>query len=562
MLKSLPTIDEILDSDSDTKTKSLPVSNIKTNIPVDCKNMDCKLECKNINVKPLYSVKFLNDVSKALIPGIIYNHPTNYKGIRIPETIKIKGEVLFNDKAYIGKGGFGIVYGYESTQKKGGIAVKMIKGNDIDDAWKELDILRALNKSNCNRYYTRMSYVIVQDLPIFIMNLWDGDLRDVIGCVNISTAMSCILQLLKGFACIYENTKQKLLYTDLKCDNFLYRLVSDNSKSVINVVIADIGGFAPEYKPFTEESVATYPPPLLSRYSMANPDNNRIVTGNVRALWPSVYWGLGVVFLQLMGYSKEINSKFYWSRSQKISARYLGRLYKKFVKKNKKLKYILQALLLLKLYYDPNKNKQKGIIIRYPDSPIFYKKLILDIEQFLSSNQNRNKKQDIINLFQFTTKKRRSKRRKSPKKKSKKRRSKKRSKRKRSKRRSKSKRRKSKKRSNSKRKKSKRRSKSKRRKSRRRSKSKLKCNSPVRSTKPQKKRMVKACSGGREKLIHYGASGYGHNYSVAARRSFRARHKCDSANDKLTARYWACEDLWAGPGGSTKKCPENRQCKY
>ena len=74
--------------------------------------------------------------------------------------------------------------------------------------------------------------------------------------------------------------------------------------------------------------------------------------------------------------------------------------------------------------------------------------------------------------------------------------------------------------------------------------------------------MVKACSGGREKLIHYGASGYGHNYSVAARRSFRARHKCDSANDKLTARYWACEDLWAGPGGSTKKCPENRQCKY
>ena len=74
--------------------------------------------------------------------------------------------------------------------------------------------------------------------------------------------------------------------------------------------------------------------------------------------------------------------------------------------------------------------------------------------------------------------------------------------------------------------------------------------------------MVRACSGGSEKLIHYGASGYGHNYSPAARKSFRARHKCDSANDKLTARYWACKDLWAGPGGSKKECPKNRRCKY
>jgi hypothetical protein len=26
----------------------------------------------------------------------------------------------------------------------------------------------------------------------------------------------------------------------------------------------------------------------------------------------------------------------------------------------------------------------------------------------------------------------------------------------------------------------------------------------------------------------------------AARKSFAARHKCDTANDKTTARYWAC----------------------
>lgn len=30
----------------------------------------------------------------------------------------------------------------------------------------------------------------------------------------------------------------------------------------------------------------------------------------------------------------------------------------------------------------------------------------------------------------------------------------------------------------------------------------------------------------------------------ARRKSFHARHKCDTANDILTARYWACKHLW------------------
>ena len=47
-----------------------------------------------------------------------------------------------------------------------------------------------------------------------------------------------------------------------------------------------------------------------------------------------------------------------------------------------------------------------------------------------------------------------------------------------------------------------------------------------------------------------------------ARKSFRARHKCSQAKSKLTARYWACKNLWAGSGGSTKSSPKNRQGKY
>ena len=93
-------------------------------------------------------------------------------------------------------------------------------------------------------------------------------------------------------------------------------------------------------------------------------------------------------------------------------------------------------------------------------------------------------------------------------------------------------------------------------------KSKMACNKPKKSDRKCKKKMVKACEGGKEKLIHFGASGYGHNYSAAARKSFKARHKCGTAKSKLTARYWACKNLWAGKGGSKKSNPSGVRGKY
>lgn len=89
---------------------------------------------------------------------------------------------------------------------------------------------------------------------------------------------------------------------------------------------------------------------------------------------------------------------------------------------------------------------------------------------------------------------------------------------------------------------------------------KMKCNSPIKSWRKSKKKVVKACSRGREKIIHYGASGYGHNYSTQARKSFRARHRCDSANDMLSARYWACRDLWSSRS-PRRRCPSGMRCK-
>jgi len=86
------------------------------------------------------------------------------------------------------------------------------------------------------------------------------------------------------------------------------------------------------------------------------------------------------------------------------------------------------------------------------------------------------------------------------------------------------------------------------------------CNKPQKSWKPSKKRVVKACSKGKEKIIHFGATGYGNNYNSIARKSFRARHKCDTANDKLTARYWSCKFLWSKQSDIIS-CPKSRRCK-
>jgi len=90
----------------------------------------------------------------------------------------------------------------------------------------------------------------------------------------------------------------------------------------------------------------------------------------------------------------------------------------------------------------------------------------------------------------------------------------------------------------------------------------MKCNSPrpLRRGEPgfaKKKRVVKACEGGKERIVKYGAKGYGHNYSDSAKKSFRARHRCDTPGSRLGARYWACQDLW--PKGKKTTNPKAKK---
>jgi hypothetical protein len=72
----------------------------------------------------------------------------------------------------------------------------------------------------------------------------------------------------------------------------------------------------------------------------------------------------------------------------------------------------------------------------------------------------------------------------------------------------------------------------------------LPCNSPRRTSGERKKFVVRACQNGQSKVIRYGDPDMTiKKNNPARRRSFRARHGCDSnPPSKLTARYWSCKN--------------------
>jgi len=68
-------------------------------------------------------------------------------------------------------------------------------------------------------------------------------------------------------------------------------------------------------------------------------------------------------------------------------------------------------------------------------------------------------------------------------------------------------------------------------------------NKPKRTPGKNKKFAVLAKKGKQVKLVRYGDPNMSIKKSDPKRRaSFRARHKCDTAKDKLTARYWSCRN--------------------
>ena len=67
-------------------------------------------------------------------------------------------------------------------------------------------------------------------------------------------------------------------------------------------------------------------------------------------------------------------------------------------------------------------------------------------------------------------------------------------------------------------------------------------NKPKRAKTKSKKFAVLAKKGDQIKLVRFGDPNMTIKKDQPARRkSFRARHKCDTAKDKFSARYWSCK---------------------
>jgi hypothetical protein len=85
-------------------------------------------------------------------------------------------------------------------------------------------------------------------------------------------------------------------------------------------------------------------------------------------------------------------------------------------------------------------------------------------------------------------------------------------------------------------------------------KSEMPCNKPRRTPDhPKKSHVVKACEGGREKVIRFGEQGAktagkpkaGESDRMKKKRaSFKARHARNIAKGKMSAAYWADREKW------------------
>jgi hypothetical protein len=77
-------------------------------------------------------------------------------------------------------------------------------------------------------------------------------------------------------------------------------------------------------------------------------------------------------------------------------------------------------------------------------------------------------------------------------------------------------------------------------------KSAMKCNAPKRTPgHATKSHVVKACSGGVEKIIRFGQQGVkGSPAGTARNKSFKARHAKNIAKGKMSAAYWADKVKW------------------
>ena len=120
---------------------------------------------------------------------------------------------------------------------------------------------------------------------VAIMDLMDGTLRDL-RSLDINDKIQVIKRLAEHLLCLknMEISDHNLSYTDLKEGNILYKCFPNNK---MKIVIGDIGSICDDPR---KRGAGTYPSPESLMKFEPNCDEGTMV------------WGLGVTFLEMLGY--------------------------------------------------------------------------------------------------------------------------------------------------------------------------------------------------------------------------------------------------------------------
>lgn len=234
----------------------------------------------------------------------IFNSQSNYKEFieydigdkkyQLPKFIIIEENIVnetakhikFEFYKIINQGSYGVVCLYKNSINEAFV----IKKGKIDS---DINIINYLKKLNiCLFSYVNSKYIS----NFLIMEYMDGNLRDIVSKTkfNINLSFEQIIDIISiliyDFICLTQN---KLIYTDIKLENILYRCNNDNTFSVI---LADIGSIINMNLDNKDSALATYPPANRIIKSDDNIKNGIFYNPNEK----DVVWGVGIIILDLM----------------------------------------------------------------------------------------------------------------------------------------------------------------------------------------------------------------------------------------------------------------------
>ena len=220
----------------------------------------------------------LNRLSVTVIP--------NSTSFKIYYTVTNKKFPLDNIK-FLSSGSYGEVYKFSRNDY--GIAVKTYKSDDDD----EIGVINMLEKEKIPCEIVNSKLLKVGNRYICAMELMAGALSKMNGKLQIDNNIRCIKSIAKHLKCLNDHG---LSYTDLKCDNVLFKCIDNKN---IKTVLGDIGGICKR----GQIHVSTW-----------TPWEYRNEVGHVKCCESTMVWCLGVILTELFNMSTTV---FYWDNIYK-----------------------------------------------------------------------------------------------------------------------------------------------------------------------------------------------------------------------------------------------------